>query len=188
MKQCSAISGFLLTTCLAGCAASGVLTVVEPVGPAPLGASAAGTGGKLQVYSAREPAPIDLNLEEFCANEYGKNASQLEKAHTSYVIYSLSGQVLKKVKNARGIYDETPALAALPAGTYRIEAAAELKDGETVKANIPVVIKSGQITVVHLEPGWHPADKTVDPRAVVRADDGRIVGWRVENRTASTRH
>lgn len=188
MKRFSAISGFLLTTCLAGCASNGVLTVVEPVGPAPLGASAAGTGGKLQVYSAREPAPIDLNLEEFCANEYGQNASQFEKAHTSYVIYSPSGQVLKKVKNARGIYDQTPALATLPAGAYRIEATAELGDGETIKATLPVVIKAGQTTVVHLEPDWHPAGKTVDPQAVVRADDGRIVGWRVENRTASTRH
>jgi hypothetical protein len=185
MKRIYAMGASLIMTCMAGAASAATYNILEPVGPAPTGPSAPVSGGNLQVYSARERAPIDPNLEEFFANEYGKNECLYEKAHTGYVIYAPDGQIIKKIKNARGLYDEIPALVTLPAGTYKIEALGELNDGEVFKTNIPIVIKSGQMTVIHLESDWRPAGKTVDPQSVVRMYDGRMVGWRADNRTAS---
>ena len=75
----------------------------------------------------------------------------------------------------------------------------------SLAALVNVDIKSqvtGKILQAHFKQGQRVAEGdllfTIDPaeykasldkaQAVVRADDGRIVGWRVENRTASTRH
>jgi hypothetical protein len=87
----------LMALCFAACASPAKITVQERVGPPPAGASAAVASlGSLQVFSARERAPIDLNMEEYCANEYGNNASQYEKAHTGYILCAEDGKVLKK--------------------------------------------------------------------------------------------
>jgi hypothetical protein len=74
---------------LAGCASAPPVVQVDAVGPAPsMGAAAAGDGS-LVVYSARVPAEVDVNRNEWLSNnDFGGNNVPDEQAHTSYTIYT----------------------------------------------------------------------------------------------------
>jgi hypothetical protein len=166
---------------LVGCASAQKVTVLEPVGPALTGWAGTIADGKLQVYSARERAPVDLNREEFLwNNDFGRNDFLYEPAHTGYTIFSQDGKVLKQAGNACGLNDGKPALVTLAAGSYQIEAEAERGGGASLTVDVPVVIKTGQTTVVHLERDWKPSTKLADKHAFVQAYDGRFIGWRAQ--------
>jgi hypothetical protein len=67
--------------------------------------------------------------------------------HTSYVIYTTDGKLLKNVKNHRSAGDEIPELVSLPVGSYLI-LARSLRDGYV---GMRVVIKEDQQTILHLD-------------------------------------
>jgi hypothetical protein len=161
---------------LVGCASPVKVAVLEPVGPAPTGRLQGSSIGCLQVFSARQPAVIDLNMEERAWNsDFGKNEFEYAQGHTAYTIYNEAGRLVKRVRNARNQDDPEPTLVPLPAGCYEIRAEAEARAG-TVAVSIPVVIRPGRITTAHLAGGWKPRGHYTD-NEVVRLPDGAIAGW-----------
>jgi hypothetical protein len=163
---------------VAGCTSTPRVVVAEAVGPPPVRVSERGGEGALAVYSARTPAVVDLNQEEWrWNNDFGKNAFLYEPAHSDYTFSAPSGGAPQRVRNARDEGDGDPAVVRLPAGTYRVEAEAVDRDAERVMARMTVVVKPGQTTRVHLEGGWRPAGK-YDPADLSRLPSGRPIGWR----------
>ena len=68
-------------------------------------------------------------------------------AHSSYVIYTTNGKLVKNVENHISRSDEIPEVVALPVGSYMVVARSE-KDGYI---RLPVVIKAGRRTIVDLD-------------------------------------
>jgi len=171
---------------LAGCASTPKLAVVEPVGPAPTKGASGSGDGSLVIYSARIPAERDLNQDEWLSeNDFGTTTLRYEPAHSPYTVYTKSGEYVEKVSNAFDETDATPSVVALPAGAYRVEAQALNCDGTRLLVTLPVVIESGQTTVVHLEGGWRPQGYVNND--VAKLPCGRIIGWRApEGEFAST--
>jgi hypothetical protein len=171
----------LLTATLlgaAGCATGPRLTQLDQVGPGPVPAVQTPGGGFLQIFSARETAPRDLNLEEFAwNNDFGRNEFLHGAAHTRYTIYDADGRLLQRVPNAEGMHDAHPALVRLSPGLYRVEAESEDYNNVTLAVSVPVYVKAGVTTTVHLDGQWKPPGP-VQGDEVVRLPNGRIVGWR----------
>ena len=163
---------------LAGCASVPKVAVVEPVGPAP-GEGRPGSGnGDLVIYSARVPAYVDINEQEWrWNNDFGRNGFLYERAHSSYTIYDQHGDLVKHVRNARSQDDATPTTVALPPGSYRIEANAVDCKSDVVKAVMTAVIQPGETTVADLEGGWSPAEQYQEAQ-VAKLPCGRVIGWR----------
>ena len=167
----------LMLISLTGCVSPTKIAVLEPVGPAPFGRAGTVSEGRLEVYSAREKALAHIIASDVVEEEGGG----YESAHTDYTIYGTDGKVFKQVRNARNMNDPSPALVSLPAGQYQIQANAETGDGWTTRFEIPVVVKSGQKTVVHLESNWSPPRQYTSAGSLVRSPDGRTIGWRADN-------
>ena len=151
----SILPAALAVALVSGCASQPI--VLSPVGPAPVQAEAHVSMGRLQVFSATETHPDGDNTYYY--------------PHTGYSILSDSGQMVKYVHNHVGTMDESPSLVTIPTGHYRVVAQSESYGRVTV----PVVIKSGRTTTVHLERDWKPVAQT--PGEVVRLPDGEAVGW-----------
>jgi hypothetical protein len=162
---------------LAGCASAPRVAVVEPVGPAPM-LEASGSGdGSLVVYSARRSAVVDLNKDQWLSNiDPSRDDSSYEQAHSGYAVYTKSGQRVETVPNARDQDDAAPSVVALAPGAYRVEAQAINCDGSRITVILPVVIKSGEATVAHLEGGWSP--QGYSDSDVAKLPCGRAIGWR----------
>ncbi len=175
MKYASLIAVSSAVACLAGCASPGPVALSVPVGPAPAAGAKTSGASQLQVYSAREMAPVDMNIEEFFWNDdFGKNDFMYEPAHTDYTIYTQDGKVFKYVRNARTDGDAQPARVSLPPGKYTVKARARDYGWVTV----PVVIEPGKLTIVNLQRGSNPVVKSVDRNDAVVLGGDRIVGWR----------
>ena len=180
MKFVSSVVVSMAVVCLAGCASSAPLTVSGPVGPAPTGSAKAPGGSSLQVYSARERAPLDLNKEEFLwNNDFGKNEFLYEPAHSGYTLCSRDGKVIEHVCNARNPNDPEPAVVPLAPGNYEVKATAR---GFGV-VTIPVVIEAGKLTRVNLQRGENPVVESVARTNAVLLGGYRIVGWRANSST-----
>ena len=172
--------GFLvpILICTAGCATDTRVTLLKQVGPDPVLASQNSGMGFLQVYSARERVPIDVNAEEyFWNNDYGKNDFLFYPAHTSYALYAPDGQLLQQIRNANGMNDANPTMVKLSPGIYEVEAKAKDYDDVNWTGIIPVVIESGLTTVVHLDGNWNPAIPKKKSDEMVWLPNGHIVGW-----------
>ena len=168
----------LASISLVGCASTPNVAVLGPVGPPPGERPSGRNEGSLRVYSARETAVMDPNAEEFFwNNDFGRNEFLHRAAHTDYTIYNGEGQLIKHVRNARGMNDGTPTLVRLPAGTYRIQALAEESGASTFQAVVPVVVKSGETIEAHLDRPWRPATH-YQKSDMVWLPNGRIVGWK----------
>ena len=177
MKYAASIAMAATALWLSGCASAPTIAVVDPVGPAPTVGTAGSGEGSLLVYSARTPALVDVNLEEWrLNNDFGRNEFMSAPSHSGYTIYGRNGEVVERVGNARGMGDQMPSVVKLPAGAYKVEAQALNCDGNRVPVIIPVVIKAGQTTVAHLEGGWHPAG--FSNTEVAKLPCGRPIGWR----------
>lgn len=177
MKYARSLAMAAAATWLAGCASAPKVAVIEPVGPAPM-LEAAGSGdGSLLIYSARMPAVVDLNRDQWLSNiDPERNDFRYEPAHTGYTVYTKSGDLVTTVPNARDETDGTPSVVALAPGAYRVEAQAINCDGNRITVILPVVIKAGEATVAHLEGGWRPQSYT--DKDVARLPCGRAIGWR----------
>jgi hypothetical protein len=176
MKNLTALISIGIVPLWMGCASVSSPVTVAPVGPAPGGPELKNlTEGSLQVYTARQVhQPVNLNGVVFAENE-PIEADAYELAHTNYKIYDQDGHLVQKVKNSRGINDATPTIVSLPAGSYQIRAESRQEGIVTV----PVVIRSGQTTMVNLQQSWS-LPGVVDHRAEFVWLDGRAVGWRAK--------
>ena len=177
MKYASTLAMAAATLWLAGCASAPTVAVVDPVGPAPTMGAAGSGDGSLVIYSAQTPAFVDVNnLEWQLNNDFGKNEFMEEPTHTSYTVYTKTGEVVKHVRNASDPSDATPSVIALHPGAYRVEAEAINCDGSRIKVILPVLVKAGQTTVAHLEGGWTPMAQNSGDLAKLPC--GRVIGWR----------
>lgn len=94
--------------------------------------------GTLIVYSATTPSLAEAGA--------GFDWEENRNLHTNYTIYRPNGSVFTNVRNSTGPYDEQAKAVSLPAGKYIIRALSQ-KDRWV---RVPVVIKSGRLTVVKL--------------------------------------
>jgi len=149
---------------LSGCARDRIGMVLGPVGPAPVQISASNSAnGTLVVYSAYE-VNADFNARDPYRHEY-----------SDYRVFSADGNLLQRVHNNSGTILQRAQPVVLPAGTYRVTAQANGYGLVTV----PVVIRAGCDTIVHLEGGaiW-PAQSGFNRTNAVRLPEGEIVGWK----------
>jgi hypothetical protein len=161
----------------AGCAAPSQQARLAGVGPGPAEITQNADEGFLQVYSARERVPININGEEFVwNNDFGRNEFLYGAAHTSYALYDQSGRLLQHVSNSTGMNDAHPTLLGLSPGAYQIKAEAADYDGVISTVTVPVCIEPGLTTLVHLDGKWNPS--LTDTRSQwVRLANGSVVGW-----------
>jgi hypothetical protein len=158
-KNVLIILGAAVTALLAGCSTTPV--ALAPVGPNPAGVQTASTQGQLEVFSA------------LSGRREGNNPTWYQ--HTDYSVYNYQGKKLEHVWNTTGYYEQTPRTIALPVGKYIVEARAN----NVLQARVPVLIKPGEITRVHLDGHWQPPSDTPQTE-VVRAPGGYPVGWHAE--------
>lgn len=146
----------------AGCATPPV-AVNEPVGPDPFIAANGSSNGRLRVYTAAAQQ-----------NDVGFQTAYYQR--TPYIIYDSNGSEIRRVDdNDRSYFLALPRTEDLPAGTYKINAWANVGFGERVM--IPVVVEAGRTTEVHLNGNWRPpAD--VQGHELVRAPAGFPIGWK----------
>jgi hypothetical protein len=157
------------TAFLSGCVSHGPALVLDPVGPPPLASAGVGSAGTLVVYSAFEQGA------EF-------NSPYYRRQFSDYKILSTDGKLFQPVHNDSGTLREAPKRVQLPVGTYQIVARANSYREVTV----PVVIRAGQVTMVHLEgsPAW-PSGGELANSNPVRLPGGEIAGWRASADSSS---
>jgi hypothetical protein len=146
--------------CLAvACMTQQPVTLSRAIGPAPTGPIQSTSKGFLTVYTAMKTYPVDDET--------------YYRAHTDYGIYDTSGRLLRSVRNAAFYHDPNPKVVALPPGRYTVSGWADRF--QLVK--VPVVIEPGRTTIVNLEAGGNKRFQGAKDSDVVRASDGRIIGW-----------
>ena len=158
MKRVYVLMGTGLVLLLVGCASTPV--VLAPVGPNwARGGSMAATGG-LQVFSSL----------------VGAAKAIIPSGISTPIITSIShGKLVKHVDNNIGYYAKAPRRVALPAGKYVVKTQAS----DYFWVDVPVTIKLGQTTRVHLDDYWKlPAD--VSKPELVSLPNGKPVGWRAD--------
>jgi len=162
MKTYPFILAGIMGVWLSGCATP-ARVVTTPVGPNPTQRSASTPDGRLEVYSA-----LQWRNE---GSEFTMNPGWYQ--HTDYVILDQNGKRLRHVGNSIGEYSETPADISLPPGEYTVRARAQ----DYLMVDVPVIVKPGLITRVHLDDKWHAPAGT--PAAnLVKEPNGEAIGWR----------
>jgi hypothetical protein len=156
MKSIPLILSATMAGLLTGCISTPI--TLSPVGPNPAGSESAGPNGQLEVFSALE------------GRTEGDNPTWFQ--HSDYYVYTRGGKLWKHVWNTVGHYEEAPRRITLPVGTYMVKARA--KDYFWVE--LPVLIRSGQATVVHLDDMWTPPAGTSKAK-VAYSPNGHPVGW-----------
>jgi len=160
MKHVCFLLGASLVSLWVGCASTPV--ALAPVGPDPAGNKSMATDGGLQVFSS------------LVGRTEGDNPTWYQ--HTDYYVYDLRGRLVKRVKNNVGYYAEAPRRVILPAGRYLVKAQAN----DYLRVSVPVTIKRGQTTSVHLDDSWtFPGD--APKTKLVRLPNGSPVGWQAES-------
>lgn len=139
-----------------GCSTTPV--AFAPIGPNPAGIQTTAANGQLAVFSA------------LSGRAEGDNPIWYQ--HSDYYICDSHGRRLEHVENSTGHYAQSPRVISLPPGKYIVVARAK----DVLKAKVPVVIKPGEITRVHLDGNWKPLGEP--PTDVVEAPAGYPVGWR----------
>ena len=152
------ISGTAAMLLCAGCATS---ITLAPVGPSPVAFQTSSGDGQLEVFSA-----LSGHIE-------GNNPTWYQ--HTDYEIYNEQGHRMEHVRNSRGYYSQRPRVVTLPAGRYIVKARAR----GARQVNVPVVIKAGELTPVHLDAKWSPAIDASGTQ-LVKGPDDYPVGWRAD--------
>lgn len=152
----SLLAGAMLTAALAGCSTPTV--VLAPVGPNPSGGGTLAATGQLEVFSATS------------GHTEGDNPTWYQ--HTDYYLLNKNGKELKHVDNNLGRYATAPRLISLAPGRYLVKAKA--KDYLWVK--VPVVVKAGETTRVHLDENWRTPGN-VSQSELVKIPGGYPIGW-----------
>jgi len=169
MKQLFSASVLIGATLVAGCISQQHGLVLEPIGPPNVQLARAGSNGTLVVFSAFDPH-ADFNDLPYLRH------------YTDYKITDENGKLVQTVHNATGASLERPKRVQLPVGAYCIVARA---NGYGV-VTVPVVIRAGQVTTVHLEGGssWQNRSQLSQSNPV-RLRDGQIAGWRASTDSTS---
>ena len=122
--------------------------------------------GELQVFSCLDEESDDQNQG---------SQDPVWYQHSDYSIYNLHGKLVKRVNNTTGHYEQAPRRVALPAGVYLVKTQAS----DYLWVDVPVTIKLGQTTRVHLDDDWKlPAD--VSKTELVSLPNGKPVGWQAD--------
>lgn len=161
MKNVTLFLGLVLTSLMLGCASTPI--TLPPTGPNPIGPKSAAFTGELQVFSSLQARSDDQNQG---------STDPIWYQHTDYGIYALNGRLVRQVGNTTGHYAEAPRQVALPAGRYFVKAHAV---GDLL-VRVPVTIKRGQITKLHLDENWKPPVGIVKTE-LVSLPDGKPTGW-----------
>lgn len=156
-KNLFIILGIAFTSALTGCSSAPV--VLAPVGPNPACFQTTTGNGQLEVFSA-----LSGHVE-------GDNPTWYR--HTDYYICNYQGKGLEHVDDATGHYSQSPRIITLPAGRYIVKARAK----GILRTDVPVVIKPGETTEVHLDGNWQPPAIT-SAMELVNTPAGYPVGWR----------
>jgi len=187
MKPINLCLASLVLCGVAGCAAKPMGTRLEPVGPSPAAVARAADMGNLQVYSARELAPLNVEMQLYVAStEFSPEDNSLQRdflhtsAHGNYSIYDAQGKFIKRVSNAKGTNDSSPTQVKLAPGSYLVEAVTEEYDTYRHPVIVPVEIKPGLATVVHLDGTWN-SEPTTANADMVKFPNGEIIGWHSTN-------
>jgi len=178
--------GFSLC-CATGCVSKPLGARLDPVGPSPLAVAQGTDGGSLQVYSARELAPVNVEMQQYIAStEFSPEDNSLQRgflhasAHGNYSICDAHGKFIERVSNNKGMNDAAPTQVKLAPGTYLIEAVTEEYDTFRHPVVVPVEIKPGLSTVVHLDGTMEPTSSTANAD-LVKFPNGDIIGWHSTN-------
>ena len=148
---------------LAACANPSQPLTTEPVGPVP----------SINSQSTRESASVGY-LRVYTAREEVGDGYHDFRPYADYTILSSDGRVFRKVVNSVAYQSVGPANVELPTGTYTV-----VGEGEFYSSvQIPLVIKSGQVTLVHLDGGWTRPVANARARDLVKLPNGEVVGWR----------
>jgi hypothetical protein len=86
-------------------------------------------------------------LKIYSASDEVRDGDTRYFPHSSYLIYTIDGQLFKTVENHRSTDDEIPELVSLPVGSYRV-VARSVRGGYV---RILVVIKKDHETVLDLD-------------------------------------
>jgi hypothetical protein len=156
-KNILLILGAAVASLLTGCSSAPV--ALAPVGPNPAGIQTTTADGQLEVFSA--------------LSGRGEGNDPTWYQHSDYYICDRHGKRLKHVDNAPGYYAQSPRIVTLLPGKYMVMARAK----GILWTKVPVVIKSGEITRVHLDGNWQPSSDTPKTE-VVSAPQGYPIGWR----------
>jgi hypothetical protein len=153
---------------LAGCISQQRGLVLDPIGPPTSQSAGASSNGTLMVFSAFDPHAHFNDLPYL-------------HHYTDYKITFRDGKLLQTVHNDNGTLLEEPKRVQLPVGSYCVFARA---NGYRV-VTVPVIIRAGQITTVHLEgsPSWQNRSELSQSNPV-RLPGGEIAGWRAEMQRA----
>jgi hypothetical protein len=166
MKGTIAVVGIALATILNGCVSPPAAAVVSgPVGPNPSGLGSASPQGGLEVFSRLSAHSDDQNQA---------STNPVWYQHTDYYLCDAGGNELQRVYNAAGHYVSDPRTIHLPAGRYLVEAQSARRNW----VRVPVIIKSGKVTRVHLDGTWTPPAYAAKSQ-VVTTPDGQPIGWRM---------
>jgi hypothetical protein len=152
----NAISSTASAGLLASCASAPTI-LHDPVGPAPVQANSADVGF-LTVYSAT-------------AWSTGDDDGPRQLNHTDYDISAPDGKLFGHITST----DEEPPRVSLPAGNYTVVAQSDTA-GTVI---VPVIIKTGRTTVLHLErqKDWQVAGG-VGSAELLRLPNGQPIGFR----------
>jgi hypothetical protein len=162
MKWLISSSLALAVALAAGCVSRQTGLVLDPIGPPSPQSAGAGPNGTLVVFSAFDPH-ADFNDLPYLRH------------YTDYKITYQDGKPVQTVHNDSPPLLEGPRRVQLPVGAYNVVARA---NGYGV-VTVPVVIRPGQVTTVHLEGGssWQSRSQLGQSNPV-RLPDGEIAGWR----------
>jgi hypothetical protein len=106
------------------------------------------------IFAAVRPGNLDYGaelrkgyLKVYSATDEFNDGDAWYFPHSSYTIYTTDGKLFKNVENHISRNDEIPQIVILPVGSYTVTARSE-QDGYV---RIPVVIKEGDQTILHLD-------------------------------------
>jgi hypothetical protein len=162
MKPFVAMILLIAAALVAGCVSPQHGLVLDPIGPPNPQSAGAGSTGTLVVFSAPDPH-ADFNDLPYL------------RRYTDYKITHEDGKLVQTVQNDSRALMEGPRRVQLPVGAYRVMARA---NGYGI-VTVPVIIRSNQVTTVHLEggPSWQNRSPLKDSNPV-RLPNGEIAGWR----------
>jgi hypothetical protein len=160
MKFALFLLGIVSVLSLVGCVSTPV--AVAPVGPNPYGRKSMVSEGELVVFSRLH------------ACTEGDNPTWYQ--HSDYRIYNFQGKLVKYVGNSIGEYEQAPLPVTLPPGRYIVRSRAR----DYLRVEVPVIIKPGQTTNVHLDDNWRSPTDSQESELVI-LPNGNPVGWRAGN-------
>ena len=93
------------------------------------------------------------------------------RVHKGYSVFSPEGKLIKRMENyAYSSQEDTLDLVPLPSGQFQVKAIG-------TQVTVPVIIKPGRTTIVHLEGSWEPPSNVPEDE-LVRLSSSGFVGWR----------